>query len=81
MKIDFLATGNRFLPFSQTAMDCYRGEQFFLQVEHLFQLIVISGSFLSAGNSIALFRTFFLPMETIIEIRDKPIFKDEPYSC
>ena len=25
MKIDFLATGNRFLPFSQTAMDCYRG--------------------------------------------------------
>ena len=42
---DFLAGGSHFLPFYQTAVNCYQWKQFMLQVEHIFQSILYSGQY------------------------------------
>ena len=84
MKTDFLASGNRFLLFSQTAVNCCQWKQFLLQLEHIF-----GQSFIAAGeNEFFVYRkqyffitSFFLLMEKVTEIWEKPNFKEKAYSC
>ena len=46
MKIDFLASGNHFLPFSQTAVNCCQWKQFFINWN-----IFFSQSFIPASGN------------------------------
>ena len=62
MQTDFLASGNHFLSFFLTAVNCCQWKQIFLQLEHIFQPILRSVlmemSFLSTRKSIVIFRVF-----------------------
>ena len=78
METDFLASGNSFLPFSQTAVNCCQWKQFFLQLEHFF---VICLQFICLLETVFLYSKFLLLIENITKILGKSDFKDEPYSC
>ena len=73
METDFLASGNSFLPFSQTAVNCCQWKQFFLQLERFFVICLLEIVFL--------YSKFLLLTENITKILRKSDFKDEPYSC
>ena len=74
-------SGNHFLPPSQTAVNCYQWKQFFLNLEHIFWLIVHSCNFLSAGNSIVLFRAFFCQWKLLLEIGASQFLKKSHISA
>ena len=82
----FRASGRHFLPFSETAVNCYQWKQFILICSIFFSQSFIATSiseFLSTGKRfywIVILR-FFLQVETIFEIRKKSTFKDGPYFC
>ena len=69
---DFLASGNHFLSFFQTKVNCCQWKRLSRLVET---------SFLSTANSILFYSAFFLLVEIITETWGKSIFKDEIYSC
>ena len=79
----FQASGCHFLPFSQTAVNCYQWKQFILICR-----IFFSQSFIAASTSDffvylkdRFIMKFFLLVKTIFEIRKKSTFKDGPYFC
>ena len=76
---DFLASGNHFLPFSQTAVNCCECKQFILQLKHSFQSIlfqVVGTRLLSTGNGVVLFPVFFSQRKLLLKFLqvDKNIF-------
>ena len=80
---DFWASESHFLPFSQTAVNCYQWKQFILICS-----IFFSQSFIAASTSDffvylkdCFIMKFFLLVKTIFEIRGKSTFKDGPYFC
>ena len=84
MKTVFLASGNHFLPFSQTAVNCCQCKQFFPQLEHNFQQILHSvggNGFSVLRKQCFLIRAIFLLMEAIIGIMRKTVFKERAYYC
>ena len=84
MKTDFLASGNHFLPFSQTAVNCCQWKQFFLQLEHIFQPILHSDYWkrvFCVLEGVFFIPSYFLLMWNITEIWGKSNFKDETYTC
>ena len=79
----FRASGCHFLPFSQTAVNCYQWKQFILICS-----IFFSQSFIAASTSDffvylkdCFIMKFFLLVKTIFEISKKSTFKDGPYFC
>ena len=86
METDSLASENHFLPFSQIASQLLLVEAIHPSTELYFStnpsFRLVETCFLFSGNIIIFISSFFfLPMETINEIRGKYIFKDGPYSC
>ena len=81
---DFLASGTRFLLFSQTTANCYQWKQFILQLEHIFQSFLHSDQWKRVFcllETVLFYSEFFLLVETITETWGKSIFKYEIYSC
>ena len=84
MKTDLLASGNQFLPYSQTTVNCCQWKQFFLQLSSFFSqsfIPVSENKLFVYWKQYFFIQSFFLLMENITEIWGKSDFKDEPYSC
>ena len=88
MKNHFLASWNQFLPFSRTAVNCCQWKQFFLQLEYSFltnlSLRLVETSFSDSffcREQYFFIPSFFLLVETIIEIWGKSNFKEESISA
>ena len=78
METDFLASGNRFLPFSQTVVNCCQWKLFFLQLDHIFSQSFIPASeneFFVYWKQCFLIPSFFLLMENNTEIWGSQILK------
>ena len=73
MKTDFWTSGNHFLPFSWTAVNCYQWKQFFILLEHIGN---VETRFLFVF-SIVLFRVFFCKWKPLLKLGGSP-FKYEP---
>ena len=79
---DFLANGNQLLPFFQKEVNCCQWKQFLLQLDNSQSSIRDSGNdFFVYQKHYCVIASFSLLVETIIEVRWKSVFKDEPYSC
>ena len=71
MEADFLARGNDFLPFSQTALNCCLWKHIFSTGTYFsanLSFRLVKTRFLFTGNSIFFISSFFLLLEKIIEI-------------
>ena len=78
MKTDFLASGNHFLPFSQTAANCCQWKFFFFNWNIFFSQSFIAASeneFFVYWKQNFLIPSFFLLMENITEIGESQILK------
>ena len=83
MKTDFLASGNHFLPFSQTAVNCCLECSFFFNWDIFLSQFFIPTSewkILSTGNSIFFIPSSFPLMENITETWGKSSFIPAKYT-
>ena len=76
---DFLASGNHFLPFFQTPVNCCQWKQFILQPEHIFlanpSFWLVETSFSTTRNRNVLFRVFFCQWKLLLKFRGSQFLK------
>ena len=74
-----MARRNHFHQFPQTAANCCQSKQFFLQQEHIFlsnrSIRLVETIFLSAGNSVVIFRVFLCQWKLLSKFQGGQFFK------